>query len=299
VTSLLGNKFRVVGCDRLPERIVRSEAHIREALGELAVHGAASAELLEAMPRQFRSTTDITELRDCDVVIESAVEDFATKEDIFDRLESVLRPDAIVCSNTSAIPVSLMQRSRRHPGRFIGMHWGEPCHVIRFLEIIRGEQTSDRTAAIIQQLARDLGKDAVMVQKDVRGFITNRLLYALLREAFHLLETGVGTAEDIDRSFRNDFGTWATVAGPFRWLDLTGISAYAAVMEELLPDLARGTAVPAILREMVRDQKDGVRNGRGFYSYTPEEAAHWEKVWRDYTWENRALADRFIPLGKT
>lgn len=298
VACLLGRGFRVIGCDRTLEPMARAAAHVRAALAELAEHGLISVSFAEGMQREFYTTTDLAALRGCDFVIESVMEDFAGKNEVFDRLEELLPLDAIICTNTSAIPISLLQSSRRHPERFIGMHWGEPCHVSRFLEIIRGRHTSDTTAMAVQQLALELGKDAVMVRKDVRGFITNRLFYAMLREALYLLETGVGTAEDIDRSFRNDFGTWATIAGPFRWLDLTGIAAYATVMEELLPELAQNTTVPEALRVMVRRGADGVRNGDGFYSYTPAEAARWEKVWREFAWESRAAADRYTPLAK-
>lgn len=126
-----------------------------------------------------------------------------------------------------------------------------------------------------------------MVRKDVRGFITNRLLYALLREAFHLLENGVGTVEDIDAAFRNGIGAWGGVAGPFRALDLTGVPGYLAVMRELLPELNRDTTVPESLQTLVESGAEGIANGRGFYSYTPEQKEYWERALRDFAWEIR------------
>jgi 3-hydroxybutyryl-CoA dehydrogenase len=175
------------------------------------------------------------------------------------------------------------------------MHWADPCHVTRFLEVIRGEQTDDATADAVMNLAVALRKDPAMVRKDVNGFIVNRLGYAMYREACNLLENGVADAETIDRAFRNAMGLWATIVGPFRWMDMTGLRSYAAAMEHMLPTLSNEVQVPKVMRDMVAEGHNGIFTGRGFYDYTPEEAAYWQKLYHDQVWTVTRLHERCFP----
>ena len=131
------------------------------------------------------------------------------------------------------------------------------------------------------------------MRRDVRGFITNRLMYAMLREAFHLVEGGYATPADVDRSCRNDYGYWITFAGLFRYMDLTGIPAYAAVMRDLFPDLDCSKEVPRLMREVVESGALGIANAKGFYNYTPAEARRWEKKFLKFSYEIRALAQKY------
>ncbi|MEO6845719.1 MAG: 3-hydroxyacyl-CoA dehydrogenase family protein [Chthoniobacterales bacterium] len=296
---LLAHGYRVIGCDRSEEAAEAAKEHVDIALQELVENLGASADLTATGRKNLTVTPDIEGLKDCPFVIESAVESLEDKRGIFELLEKVISPAAIIASNTSALPITLLQMGRKHPERFIGMHWGEPCHIIRFLEVIRGEQTSDTTAETTAALGRAVGKDVVVVKKDIRGFITNRLRYAMLREALYLLENGIGNVEDIDASFRNDIGSWATIAGPFRWVDLTGIPAYHSVLDELAAELCDAKKSPETLRKLAESGAKGIANQRGFYAYTPEEAAEWEKKWRDFTWEMRRLADKYTPIEKS
>ena len=133
------------------------------------------------------------------------------------------------------------------------MHWAEPAHATRFLELIRGEATSDETVRRTEELARRLGKDPTVCRQDIPGFIVNRIGYAMYREALHLVELGVADIETIDRSVRNTLGLWAASCGPFRWIDLTGGPAlYARSMERVIPTLRNDAALPALLAALVR-----------------------------------------------
>jgi 3-hydroxybutyryl-CoA dehydrogenase len=202
-----------------------------------------------------------------------------------------VNPSVPIASNTSALPISVLQEGRRYPERFIGTHWAEPCHLTRFLEVIRGDRTDDATADAAMALARQAGKDPSLVRKDVEGFIVNRIGYAMFREAFWLLENGVADVETIDRSFRNAISVWANIAGPFRWMDLSGIPAYAAVMKRLWPELSCATEVPQLLKALIADGAKGISNGKGFYNYTPEESARWERKLIENVWVSRAAID--------
>jgi 3-hydroxybutyryl-CoA dehydrogenase len=171
------------------------------------------------------------------------------------------------------------------------MHWAEPCHITRFLEVVRGNQTDDATVEKTLELGRLAGKDPSLVRKDVDGFIVNRIGYAMFREAFWLLENGVADVETIDRAFSNVVSIWANIAGPFRWMDLTGIPAYAAVMQRLWPQLSCATELPRTMRELVESGARGISNGKGFYQYTPEQSKAWEKRLTENVWKMREAAN--------
>lgn len=173
------------------------------------------------------------------------------------------------------------------------MHWGEPAQVMRYLEIIPGRDTSARTVRLTRQLGEICGKEPTLLKEDIRGFLSNRMMYAMIREACYLVESGIADVETVDRSFRNDIGWWATLAGPFRWMDLTGIPAYLLVMEGLLPKLANTKTVPKMMRDMVDSGAQGVSNARGFYPYSKASAKRWEKAWVDFTYDIRALAAKY------
>jgi 3-hydroxybutyryl-CoA dehydrogenase len=283
-----------------PVLAVTRNLHKREAI----LHGVQGLleemlqeGLLKADPgrvvRKLEVTDRYGDLADRRVIIESIVEAIEIKKETLRRVEEVVAPGALIGSNTSAIPVTLIQEGALHPERILGIHWAEPAHVTRFMEVICGDRTGPEYAEFAVALARRWGKEPTLVKRDIRGFITNRLMYALLREAFHLVEAGYATHADIDRSMRNDLGYWITFAGPFRFMDLTGIPAYAAVMEDLFPDLDCSKEVPDLMRKVVASGARGVQNARGFYNYTPEQAECWERLFLKYSYEIRALALRY------
>jgi 3-hydroxybutyryl-CoA dehydrogenase len=142
-------------------------------------------------------------------------------------------------------------------------------------------------------MARRWNKEPTLVRRDIRGFITNRIMYAMIREAFYLVENGYATPADVDRSVRNDMGWWITMAGPFRYMDLTGIPAYAAVMRDLLPELCRETQVPKLMRKVADSGARGVANAKGFYAYTPAQARRWAKRFLAFSYDIRALALKY------
>ena len=238
-------------------------------------------------------TDDYSLFADHEVVIESIIENVDDKKRVFQQLEDVLSPTAIIGSNTSAIPVTILQSGLKHPERLLGIHWGEPAHILRFLEVICGKQSHIKYAEKIVELAEEWGKEPSLVRKDIRGFITNRLMYAMMREAIHLVKNGYATIEDIDRACRNDMGYWITFAGLFRFMDLTGIPAYLTVMEDLFPELDNSTKAPLFIEELVASGAKGVSNAQGFYPYTKESAEKWEKLFIEFTYDIRKLAEKY------
>lgn len=276
-TSLLAHGFEVVAVEQEPERSSEATEHIDGSLREMHAHGLSSESATGDWRCRFQAVRDVSELHACSFVIESIQEDLSAKVPVYHSLEQTVPPETPIASNTSALPISELQQACAYPQRLIGMHWGEPCHLTRFLEVIRGTHTDQQTVDRTVALGRKLDKDPAVVQRDVDGFIVNRLAYAMYREAFWLLENEVADVETIDRAFMHAIAVWANIAGPFRWMDLTGLPAYASVMERLFPKLSCDKSTPKLMRDLIVSGAEGVANGHGFYDYSPEEANQWRR----------------------
>ncbi len=253
--------------------------------------------LLQSDPREVIGRLKVSDaygiLESSQLVVECVFEDLDIKKDVIRKVEETISSRSLIGTNTSGIPVTVLQEGARHPERIVGIHWAEPAHITRFMEIICGNATRPRYAEFVATLSRRWGKEPSIVKRDIRGFITNRCFYALLREAFYLVEAGYATVADVDRSLRNDLGYWITLAGPFRFMDLTGIPAYAAVMKDLFPELSCAKEVPDLMRKVVESGAKGIANAKGFYPYTREEAERWEKRFMKFSYEIRALAQKY------
>jgi 3-hydroxybutyryl-CoA dehydrogenase len=296
-TCLLGHGFRVIGWERTKESHAAARSFIELGLREMVTHSAARDDMAATWRDRYVETTAYDNWGACDFVIESVVEDLATKREVFDEAEAVVRADVPIASNTSAIPISELQRGRRNPERFVGMHWFEPAHATRFLELVPGELTSAATMEATRELARRCEKEPSVLKKDAPGLLINRIGYAIYREALNILESGIADAETIDRSFRNALGVWSTVCGPFQWIDLTGgPGLYAECMRRVLPTLANTAQLPEPIRALSESGAQGVTNGRGFYEYTPEEAERAEELFREHAWRARAIQNEYFPL---
>jgi len=282
---LLAHEIPVIAYTPALEEVEIARKVIATAIEELIALAGFPSHLNDTWQPQFTVVDSPLPLGEADFIIESIIESPEAKAALYDALESVAAPATPIASNTSAIPISLLQRHRKHPERFVGMHWAEPAHATRFLELIRGEHTNQATLDAASSLARLLGKDPCIVQRDLPGFIANRLGYAVYREACYLLETGIADAETIDRSFRNSFGLWASVCGPFRWIDLTGGPAlYARAMEPVLPTLSNASEIPPPLAALRDRSATGIRSGEGFFHYTEKEVHAWEEIYRRNVW---------------
>ena len=138
-----------------------------------------------------------------------------------------------------------------------------------------------------------MGKRTSAGRKDIRGFITNRIMYAMYREAFFLVENGYATIEDVDRSCRNDGGHWMPFCGLFRYMDITGLQAYYSVMKDLFPTLSNQTTVPALIEKIAGSGGTGLTNGKGFYNYTKEEAEEWTKAYEEFAFDISRLSKKY------
>ncbi len=297
---LLGHGLTVIAVDSSERQLADAGPIIAEMIEEMIEFGGADRGLRSEWAARYVPATDCAGLHDCSFVVESVTEDLVVKAAALYAIEAEIGPAVVIASNTSAIPISKLQQGRRHPQRLIGMHWAGPAHATRFMELIRGDQTSDETMEVAATLARRVGKDPCVCRRDVPGFIVNRMAYAMYREALHLLETGVADADTIDRAARNVLGLWTPLCGPLRWIDISGgPELYAQAMRPVLPTLSQDTHVPRGLQELVTRGARGSLNGRGFFNYTPEEARQWQELYQKHAWRMTRLQEEYYPLKKT
>ena len=289
---LVGAGHRLSCVESDPAKLRTAPKRLLNVLNDAWDKGLISTQP-DTIMRQVTISSEYSDLKAAEIVIESTVEDLTVKRQVIGKIETVVSSQVLIGSNTSAIPVTDLQSGATHPERILGLHWAEPANITRFMEVICGKQTSRRNAQRAIRFARRLGKEPSLLRKDIRGFITNRIMYAMLREAFYLVEGGFASVADVDRSLRNDLGYWITFAGPFRFMDLTGIPAYAAVMKDLLPDLNCATDVPRLMQEVVQSGARGVSNAKGFYRYTPAQARQWEKQFIEFSHNIRELAEKY------
>lgn len=291
-TCLLASGHQLIAAVKDPAEKAGALQRIAAFLKEMKEEGLLKGEP-ESYLQNITITSNLSDLAPCKLVVESVFENIDLKKEIYKTLEQYLAPDAIIGSNTSAIPVTLLQEGLKNPERFVGIHWAEPAHITRFMEIICGNKTDPSFAYKVREMAESWGKEPSVLKKDIRGFITNRIMYAMLREAFYLVEGGYATYEDVDRSLRNDLGYWITFAGPFRFMDLTGIPAYGAVMEGLLPELSNQAEVPEAMKTLLASGAKGVQNAKGFYSYSETSAKQWEHLFTEFSYEIRRLSEKY------
>jgi 3-hydroxybutyryl-CoA dehydrogenase len=296
----LAHGFQVVGIDLDGNKHAEAREQLSLMMGELVEFGGFDPKLRQEWHTRYAAAQDFENVKDCSFIVESVTEDIAAKEAVFNELESRLPTSVVIATNTSAIPISQLQQRRQVPARFVGMHWAEPAHATRFMELVRGAQTSDETLRVTAAMACRLGKEPCVCQKDIPGFIVNRIGYAMYREALNVLQSGVADAATIDTAMRNAFGLWAGVCGPLRWIDITGGPAlYAKAMAHVVPSLSTSTEVPKPMQKLATEGASGITNGKGFYTYTEEEAHHWEELYRKHAWRVTKMQNEYFPLKQT
>ena len=186
------------------------------------------------------------------------------------QFEAVVAPDAILASNTSGIPITKIATVTKQPERVVGMHWSNPPHLIPMIEVIPGEQTSQETVDATSDLVRRIGYHPV-VEREVAGFVENRILYAILRECLDLVDRGIIDPEGLDLNVRWGIGYKLAVIGPMELLDMAGLDIYNAVGSYLNQDLSTSGEVSSTIRDLIDKGRLGMKTGGGIYDYTPEQ----------------------------
>ncbi len=253
-----GSGRRVSLHDAAPGAVERGLETIRKSLTKLAEKGGADPD--EVLAR----IEPVDDLVAADLMIEAVVEDVAVKTALFRRADDVLPAGAILASNTSSIPITSLGAATSRPEAVIGMHFFNPVPVLKLVEVIRGLETSDATAAAIVALAQDLGKTPAEA-RDLPGFVSNRILMPFINEAAYALLEGVASPEAIDTIAKLGF---AHPLGPLALADLIGLDTCVAIMEVLHEGLGNPKYAPCpLLRQYVQAGRLGRKSGRGFYEY--------------------------------
>jgi 5-formyl-3-hydroxy-2-methylpyridine 4-carboxylic acid 5-dehydrogenase len=208
----------------------------------------------------------------CDLVIEAVPENAEIKAKVFADLDRLAPAHAILASNTSGIPITKLAESVTDPSRVVGMHWSNPPHVIPVIEVIAGARTSPDAVQQLRTTISDLGLVPVRVQRDVPGFVENRVLYAIMRECLALVDDGVISAEELDTCVKWGIGFKLAVIPPLQLLDVAGLDIYDAVGSYLNQDLNSRRDVSETITSRVQRGELGMKTGQGLFSYTPEQA---------------------------
>jgi 3-hydroxybutyryl-CoA dehydrogenase len=207
-----------------------------------------------------------------DLVVEAAPEKLALKQQIFADVEALAPAHCLLASNTSVIPITSIMEHLKDRSRALGTHWWNPPHMIPLVEVIRTQWTTDAAMETMVAVLTEIGKTPVRVEKDVPGFIGNRLQHALWREAVSLVENGVCSAEAVDDVIKSSFGRRLAVLGPLENADLVGTDLTLDIHNNVLADLEASSAPSPYLQRLVDEGKLGMKSGEGFRSWTPETA---------------------------
>ncbi|MYV54434.1 3-hydroxyacyl-CoA dehydrogenase family protein [Streptomyces sp. SID3212] len=238
---------------------------IRASYGKFVAKGKLEEADADAALSRITTTTDLDAVADADLVVEAVYERLDVKHEIFRALDKLVRDDAVLASNTSAIPITKIAAVTDRPERVVGTHFFSPVPMMRLCELVRGYKTSDEALATAREFAESVGKTCVVVNRDVAGFVTTRLISALVVEAAKLYESGVASAEDIDTACKLGFGH---AMGPLATADLTGVDILLHATENIYTESQdEKFAPPELMRRMVDAGDIGRKSGQGFYKH--------------------------------
>ena len=250
------------------EALARGVQSIERNLAKAIQLGKITEQNRDQTLQRIRGTTDLEAIREVDLVIEAAPENLELKRNLLRESEALLRSDAIFATNTSSLSIDEIASAAARPENVVGMHFFNPVHLMRLVEIVVGAQTSERVTETVREVARRLKKEPIIV-RDVPGFASSRLGVTLGLEAMRMLEQGVASARDIDTAMELGYNH---PMGPLRLTDLVGLDVRLSIAEYLHRKLGSETfRPPEILRRMVNEGKLGKKSGEGFYKWSEQE----------------------------
>ena len=272
VFALGGHEVMLAGRDMAKSLAGRERAF--SALDLLERSGIARREAIRDAKERLHPRDGLAEAAvGADLVMESAPEDIEVKKAIYAVAERLVAPDVPILSNTSGLMPSVLAADMKHPERFVVTHFWNPPHLIPLVEVVPGPTTDRGLAPRIADILRSLGKKPVVLRREIAGFIGNRLQFALLREAFHIVETGAASMEDVDETVRNGIGRRFRDTGPFETADLGGLDVFLSISRYLFPDLSGNVTPPEALESAVAAGRLGAKTGGGLYDWSAESLA--------------------------
>jgi 3-hydroxybutyryl-CoA dehydrogenase len=239
-------------------------SRIESSMARAVEKGKLATADRDAARGRLKTTTKLSDLADCDLVVEAIVENLELKKETYRELDRTCKHETIFCSNTSSLTITELSAATARPDRFAGLHFFNPVPVMKLVEVVRTIGTSDATAEAVFSFAQSLGKEPIRT-RDNSGFIVNRLLVPYLLDAVRALEEGVGTLEDIDKGMELGCGH---PMGPLKLLDFVGLDTTYAIAEIMFQEYReKRFAPPPLLKRMVLAGRYGKKSGRGFYEY--------------------------------
>jgi 3-hydroxybutyryl-CoA dehydrogenase len=273
-SGTMGSGIAEVACKNGYEVVLRSRSQggadkmvngLEKSLTKQVDKGRLAADEKDAALARVRGVSDLDELADCDLVVESVVEDLAVKKELFATLDKLCADHAILATNTSTLPVVDMAVATSRPGQVVGIHFFNPAPMMGLVEVVRAITSTDETVEAALAFAKSCGKDPIEV-RDVAGFVVNALLFPYLNSAVRLLERGVASQEDIDSAMKAGANM---PMGPFALIDLVGIDVTVSILDALHKENPDPFLQPAQhLRRMLSAGRLGRKSGQGFYDYT-------------------------------
>jgi 3-hydroxybutyryl-CoA dehydrogenase len=262
-TAALKSPASVVIVEQNAEQLGACRDRIARLVETGVKRGAISEGDAPLILGRFRYSTDFADLSDSEIVVEAVFEDLATKQKVFEKLDQACAASSVLASNTSGLSITAIANSTGNAKRVVGTHFFNPVPVMKLVEVVRGEDTSEEAVNMARHFCEELGKE-VVVSKDRPGFITTRVGQAYMCEALRCLEESVGSAEDIDKGIRLAYNF---PMGPFQLMDLIGLDTELRIMESLKHELGARFDPGQFLRKLVAEGKLGRKSGQGFFTY--------------------------------
>ena len=257
--------------DVTDEQLQTARTQIEKNLNVLAKNAIIETESVHSTLERIQTDIALEAVaEDADFVVEAVIENLALKQQVFEKLDAICQPHAILASNTTALMPSQIGMNAKRKDKILNTHYFNPPYLIPLVELIRSPETSDETVDVVSELLTAIGKTPAIIEKEVPGFVGPRLQAALIREAFAIVEQGIASAETVDLVVRNSFGRRLSVAGPFEVFELAGWDLVLAAFEDLYKDLNSSSDINPLLREMVNTGQLGVKSGQGFYNWTDQ-----------------------------
>ncbi|EMW6552993.1 3-hydroxyacyl-CoA dehydrogenase family protein [Citrobacter werkmanii] len=250
----------------------------------IATEQFALSEKASVMNR-LHGTTSLQDIAACGLLIEAIPERLELKHALYAQLEELIAPEAVIASNTSGLPPDALAEKLTYPERLLIAHFWNPPHFIPLVEIVPGTATKAEYLHELQQLLLSMQLEAVVLDRAAPGFVGNRLQFALLREALHIVKSGIASAEVVDQVMRASLGRRYAMVGPLEAADMTGLSTVQDICRHLLPELATGSDMMSLVADKVANGDTGLRSGQGFY--------RWDDSRKEYIQQRREHQLRF------
>ena len=263
--------FQVRGFDANSDQCKSAHHRIRRNLNEFVSNDMLCSEDIEPiLGRLDVADTEAAAVADAQFVVEAIAEQRTAKQEFFARIENAVADTTIIASNSSTFTISESGANMRRPQRAVVTHWFNPPHIVPTVEVVPGPQTTDEIVETTVALHRKIGKLAVLIKREIPGFLVNRIQIAMIREVWDLYERGVASREDIDAAIRGSVGFRLAVCGPLATCDFGGVDIWSTVYKGLAPDLRNDAVVPESIQKLVDAGHCGTRTARGIHDYDPE-----------------------------